>query len=164
MHVNYYPLKVEFMLQDKILTIKHHQSLLLYDFQVTGLLTIEFLFKDGGLSFEEAETVPGVHRLQSNHIFRGQRNHHPHHNKHQHHHHFHHNYRTFEAASSQSYMGGNVMNKKTVYSRKEPNVPGQRNHQKKLDPTIVLNRAICNLPSPQSCHNKIMVLNSFITN
>jgi len=60
--------------------------------QVTGLLTIEFLFKDGGLSFEEAETVPGVHR-------------------------------TFEAASSQSYMGGNVMNKKTVYSRKEPNVP-----------------------------------------
>jgi len=60
--------------------------------QVTGLLTIEFLFKDGGMSFEEAETVPGVHR-------------------------------TFEAASSQSYTGGNVMNKKTVYSRKEPNVP-----------------------------------------
>ena len=64
MHVNYYPLKVEFMLQDKILTIKHHQSLLLYDFQVTGLLTIEFLFKDGGVSFDEAETIPGVHRFQ----------------------------------------------------------------------------------------------------
>jgi len=60
--------------------------------QVTGLLTIEFLFKDGDLSFEEAETMPGVHR-------------------------------TFEAASSQSFSGGNVVNKKTVYSRKEANVP-----------------------------------------
>jgi hypothetical protein len=36
------------------------------EFQVTGLLTIEFLFKDGGVSFEEAETIPGVHRLDLN--------------------------------------------------------------------------------------------------
>ena len=36
------------------------------------------------------------------------------------------NCRTFEAASSQSFSGGNVVNKKTVYSRKEANVPGQK--------------------------------------
>ena len=49
-----------------------------------------------------------------------------------HHHHdphkqltFNWNCRTFEAASSQSFSGGNVVNKKTVYSRKEANVPGQ---------------------------------------
>ena len=36
-------------------------------------------------------------------------------------------FRTFEAASSQSFGGGNVLNKKTVYSRRgEPNVPGKR--------------------------------------
>merc|ERR1711962_1585793 len=56
--------------------------------QVTGLLTIEFLFKDGGVTFEEVESVPGVHR-------------------------------TFEAAVSQSYSGQSLINKKTVYSRKD---------------------------------------------
>ena len=71
----------------------------------------------------------------------GQCDHQPHHHQLYHHieatlygiitHHFNHNSRTFEAASSQSFMGGNVMNKKTVYSRKEPNVPGQKNQNLK---------------------------------
>jgi len=30
--------------------------------QVTGMLTIEFLFKDGGLTFSEADVMSGVHR------------------------------------------------------------------------------------------------------
>jgi hypothetical protein len=29
---------------------------------VTGMLTIEFLFKDGGLTFAEADLMSGVHR------------------------------------------------------------------------------------------------------
>ena len=89
-------------------------------------MTIEFLFKDGGVSFDEAETIPGVHRFQiiiatiskqspyiiaiitQSSTFPPQ-------------------FRTFEAASSQSFGGGNVLNKKTVYSRRgEPNVPGKR--------------------------------------
>ena len=42
---------------------KYFDILNLFLIQVTGLLTIEFLFKDGDLSFEEAETMPGVHRF-----------------------------------------------------------------------------------------------------
>ena len=42
---------------------KYFDILNLFLVQVTGLLTIEFLFKDGDLSFEEAETMPGVHRF-----------------------------------------------------------------------------------------------------
>ena len=68
--------KVEFLFRERIFNA---QSSSLYNHQVTGLLTIEFLFKDGGMSFEEAETVPGVHRFQIKpYFFRGQRYHHQH--------------------------------------------------------------------------------------
>ena len=31
-------------------------------FKVTGMLTIEFLFKDGGISFSDTDTMHGVHK------------------------------------------------------------------------------------------------------
>ena len=96
-------------------------------------------------------------------IFFGARqcDHQPHHHQLYHHieatlygiitHHFNHNSRTFEAASSQSFMGGNVMNKKTVYSRKEPNVPGQKNQNQPH---------ICNAFSTSQLTSQNMVLDS----
>ena len=60
-----------------------------------------------------------------NHAWSSQVCHHHYHDPHKHLT-FNWNCRTFEAASSQSFSGGNVVNKKTVYSRKEANVPGQK--------------------------------------
>ena len=77
--------------------------------QVTGLLTIEFLFKDVGLSWEDKDLLPGVYRYTSVHTEQGKVFFHP---------------RSFEAKENQNLAGKSVVNKKTVYSRQASQVPG----------------------------------------
>ena len=77
--------------------------------QVTGLLTIEFLFKDVGLAWEEKDLLPGVHRYVWNStqdiLFSFYS-------------------RSFEANEKQNQAGKAVLKKKTVYSRQASQVPG----------------------------------------
>ena len=77
--------------------------------QVTGLLTIEFLFKDVGLSWEDKDLLPGVYRYTSVHTEQGKA--------------FLYS-RSFEAKENQNMAGKSVVNKKTVYSRQASQVPG----------------------------------------
>ena len=82
--------------------------------QVTGLLTIQFLVKDAGLSWEDKDLLPGVYRysLHCVHspalvIFHA---------------------RTFESKEKQPQPGKSVVEKKTVYSRQASQVPGTKAH------------------------------------